>query len=262
MAEGTVTTPKGPPIMSAKDIPDKNGVNMYIFAYPKVGKTTFACTAQDSPYGKDVLLIDCGADAGVRSISHRDDIDVIQIHEWDQLGKMYDHLLVADHSYRTIIIDPVSTAQDLARIVVSKDSKTPLAPSYDDWNKLNWMTLTMMRDFKNLASERGWNVLFIDWAKEEKDEATGRLIQRPMVTPSVGQKLGGAVDIIAYMSIDRDRNRTLDFEPNFLSVTGKRESPVLAGKLPDKLVGVDGVGPTMVEVLEYVQPLQKAEKRK
>ena len=251
----TVVTPEktvaGPPIQTAKEVADADGLNAFIFAFPKVGKTTFGASAQDSPYGKDVLFLDCAGDAGIRSISHRDDIGVIRIMEWEQLGKMYDYLWKGEHSYNTIVLDPITSAQDLARMQVSESSKTPLAPSWDDWNKINWMTLTMLRDYKNLASAKGWNVLFMDWCKEEMDDL-GRILYRPTINPAIQMKIGGAVDLIGYMSIDQQGNRVIDFEPKFLQITGKRESPVDA-KIPPKLIAPQSEGPTMVELLELVK---------
>jgi len=51
-----------------------------LFGHGGVGKTTLACTAQDSPFGQDVLLID--VDLGVESVTDRDDIMVEQPDQW------------------------------------------------------------------------------------------------------------------------------------------------------------------------------------
>jgi len=237
-------------------VPDKNGVNMLLIAHPKVGKTTFLASAQDSPYGRNVLVLDCAGDAGVRSISHRSDVDVLRIMRWEQMQKAYDWLLTGTHEYRTIGIDPLSSLQYLARRdEIMPASKTPLAPSYDDWNKLNWLTLTVVRDFKNLASERGWNVIITDWVKEEKDETLGRIVARPQCTPGVASQIGGSVDIVGHMYINTTGDREIDFAPKFMGVSGKRE-PGDQQLIPDKMVN-----PTMVELLELVQPIQHAAKK-
>src|SRR5690606_27562073 len=115
-----------------------------------------------SDLGRDVLFLDC--EAGTRSISDREDIDVISITAWEQMGQTYDWLVSPDtnHSYKTIVIDTLTALQELKLAEIMAVSKNE-TPTFDEWNKLNSATNRMFRSFKDLATDKGYNVIFVCW---------------------------------------------------------------------------------------------------
>jgi len=236
-----------PQLIKATDVPDEWGFNILLYGHPGAGKTVLAASAQDSPFGADVIFLDC--EAGVRSISDRPDIDVIRITEWSQLGGTYDWLTDPDneHTYKTVVIDTITALQELKLSELLAESGDD-APSWDHWNKLNAATIRMTRDFRNLATSRGWNIIFVCWETEEKNEQTGSVLTRPAMTPASAKSIMGMVDIIAHLGFDSNGQRKLQLQGSGHLAAKVREPITGVTHLPESITD-----PSLVSILEIAR---------
>src|SRR5690606_15701262 len=130
---------------SASQVRGNAGVCCVIFGHGGVGKTTLACTAQDTPNGRDVLLID--VDLGVESVTDRDDIFVEQPSEWkknppDQMSLygIVQRLKSQGEDvkrFKTVVFDSLTAIYDLIMKDILQASPTPDMPSQPEYGKAN-----------------------------------------------------------------------------------------------------------------------------
>lgn len=207
------------------------GLCMAIYGAPGVGKTTFAAGAADSKYGSPVLYLDI--ESGIRSISHRSDIDTIQITAWAQVSAFINSLKSqAELRWRTIVIDNMSELQTLTLKAAMGDSEMPQIQHY---GKSTADVLSFVRTCRDMARSRAINFLMIAWESPEKDESTG-LIKRDIgFTPSLAKTFPGLVDQVGYLVAD-DRapyRRTLHFEPSIRTAAKfRRNLSEIAAEIP------------------------------
>ena len=202
----------------------KYGVNILIYGQGGVGKSSFAATAADSPYGSPCLFLD--AEGGSRAIAHRDDITVIDIKTWLELE---DFTKVAGKAlelpWKTVVMDNCSEFINLlTKQVVGTDESAPTQPQ---WGKMAMEFLSFIRDWRNIGTRTGTNIVFIAWDDEEKDEI-GRSKHQLQMTPKLKREIPGMVDIIGFMSVNEksgtEYRRIIDFAPSSKTVSKFRRS--------------------------------------
>lgn len=186
------------------------------------GKTTLAGSADDSPEDKPVLFID--AEGGVKAISHRPDVEVIQVSDWPQIKSLTEKIKTAPEiPWNTIVLDNLSEFVQLAvnRIVGSATDQVS-QPKYGEMAR---EVLALVRDYRDLARNRKINVIIIAWDSVEKDE-TGKLRSTINATPKLQKDLPGIVDIIGLISpIDGQPDRRLvTFESNTRTIAKFRRN--------------------------------------
>jgi len=196
VSSSLLTTALPPGVKMASEYTDADGVNLLVFGYPGVGKTTFITKAQDHEYGRDVILLDF--EKGIRSVSDRDDVAVYRPpnNNWNDVENIKRWLLSADHGYKTIGVDTLTSLQQLA-----VESVTSGQPSQPEWGKANEKVLKLVRDFKELSVTKGINVLFTAHAKEIKDK-DGDVYIRLDLTPQVENGVQRIVDALGYLEVD------------------------------------------------------------
>lgn len=233
--------------MTADKVVDAYGLNMVLYGIPGIGKTTLASTAQDSPYGKNVLFVD--VEGGTRSISDRKDITVVQPEGFDQIREVFEWIILGKHDFQTFVIDTISETQMVGMKDIMLTAKDVEWPGIQDWGRSTEQMMRLVRAFKGLAQTRGWNVIFTAHARESKDEIEGRIYVRPNLTPKVTERIGMVVDVIGYMSKEDDGTRTLTLEPT-RRVLAKYRQP-LKGPIP-KLPPVIR-NPSLVTILGHLR---------
>ncbi len=108
--------------------PDKAFINLCLYSDPGVGKTTFACQAQDHPDMADVLL--CNIEGGTISISGRGDILTVDINDPRHLESIFWEIKRGGEGQfgkiRTAVIDSGSELQaiDLEQTVGNAVTKS------------------------------------------------------------------------------------------------------------------------------------------
>jgi phage nucleotide-binding protein len=198
--------------LKASDVNDAWGVNLVVYGSPGVGKTTFAASAQDSEYGRDVLFID--VEGGVRSISDRDDITIFRPKSFDDIKAVYLELKSGNLPYKTVVVDSIGEAQALGLQTIMRTSRTPDMPGLQDYGKSNEQIGGLIRGLRSMAQSNGINVILTALAVETKDESTGAVLTRPALTPKALELAAGAMDMIGYLTQDKSGKRVLKFQPN------------------------------------------------
>lgn len=259
MATGSI---QGQPWKPASQTIQGLGVNIAIFSHPGAGKTTLLKTAQDSEYGRDVLVIDL--EGGTRSISDRDDVMVATkpgtdgepLTTWDDVHEISEMLRAMVRKgtcpFKTIGFDTLSAAHRLALAKVMKSSPTPDMPSQPEYGKANELMLDLVRGWCTLSREKGINVVFNCHAVEEKDADSGIVLIRMSLTPGVIKGLYQAVDSIGYLAADSKTNNRRLLLKETPKVLAKFRQPQSGDQLPLEIDNPD-LG-TIIEHVKGIRP--------
>ena len=206
------------------------------------GKTTLAGSADDSPEDSPVLFID--AEGGTKAISHRPNVQVINVDKWPDIKELANTIIQAPDPlpWRTIVLDNLSEFIQLATShIVGNATDQVSQPKYGEMAR---EVLALVRAFRDLGRHRGVNIILIAWDSTEFDE-TKRLISTINATPKLQKDLPGIVDIIGYISpIDNQPDkRLLSFEPSSRTVAKfRRNTSGAARTIPHSIVyGLDNL---------------------
>ena len=236
--------------LKASEVNDAWGVNMLIYGSPGVGKTTFAASAQDSPYGKDVLFID--VEGGVRSIADRDDITIFRPDSFDDVKSVFMALKNGELAqFKTVVVDSIGETQALGLRTIMRTAKNPDLPGLQDYGKSNEQIGILIRGLRGLAQAQGVNVVITALAVESKDENTGAILTRPALTPKALELATGAVDMLGYMTQKKDGTRVLNFQPS-TSYMAKLRQPATGAQIP--LVIENPTLPRILEIMRTAHP--------
>jgi hypothetical protein len=205
----------GIPIRRVSEVATDWGMCMAIYGPPGVGKTTFAAGAAQSALGSPVLFLD--AEGGIRSISHDQTIEVIEVHDWATLIKFNQELMKTPPDqipWKTIVLDNMSEFQavSLRRIVAGNEMA-----QIQDWGRCTQDMLLLTRFYRDLARVKGVSVILIAWETPDKDESTGIVKRDVGFTPSLARQFPGIVDIVGYLEVMNDPpkyTRCLSFAPS------------------------------------------------
>jgi phage nucleotide-binding protein len=162
------------------------------------GKTTLSST-----FPGPILLLDV-KDEGTDSVSDVENLDVMEITEWQDLEDVYWFLSKNPGKYKTVVIDTVTQMQQM--IVEEIGSRKKLGgKNVGDWGtmtKSDWGDVasrmkTWISNYRDLPME----VVFLAQERvfnNEDDDATGMLDPEvgPRLSPSVMSHLCAAVSII------------------------------------------------------------------
>lgn len=201
-------------------------MNVVLYGKPGTGKTTLAST-----FPKPALFIDI-SEKGTDSIRDVKGCRVVRVADWDELEMMYWYLKDNPEKFKTVCVDTVSQAQQLAIKHVMEEKGKPVEPgklggwgtmTKKDWGKISSMLgpwITNMRDLNLnmvfIAHDRVFN------ADDEDDSAEG--IQPsvgPRLMPSICATLNASVGVIGQTFI-RERFVTVPRKDNPKKKTEKR----------------------------------------
>lgn len=206
-----------------------SGKCIVIYGKPGVGKTELASQAADSPHGAPVLYLNL--EGGAWSLSHRDDITIVDILTFRQFVTVAQGLFRARTlSYKSIIIDSTSELQAMSVVEILGAGGGILGTSLmtqQNWGKSTADMLMIARGFHDLARRTGTHVIFT--ALEDLGKDAGEVSYRRGIgfTPSLAKSFPAIVDIVGHLTVKNDAphyTRVLNFAANPLSDAKFRRS--------------------------------------
>jgi phage nucleotide-binding protein len=159
------------------------------------GKTTVSGT-----FPGHVLVLDVNEKGTKVLASDKGGKDKRWIDTFEMFVQAYWYLRSGKHPYRTVVIDNITTLQEVAmKYIMNKEAEFDLSkdkdmPTKRDWGGLSQVLKTWLINFRNLPM----NVVFIAQEKRDKDEdlESDEASVYPQVTPSVKAILCASVDVI------------------------------------------------------------------
>jgi len=194
----TKKSPSNAPSILSKIAPVTELVSMIaamFYGRSGTGKTTLAST-----FPKPALVIDV-REKGTESIAQVEGIDVVSIEKWSEFEDLYWYLEGGKTKYKTVIIDQVSSLQDLAMAKARADDNLEDAELLPRriWGQISGMMKTWLFNYRDLI-DKGINIVFIahertndsdDSVEDQIDPSIG-----PRLMPSVASSINGAVSYI------------------------------------------------------------------
>jgi len=177
-------------------------VKVVLYGKPGTGKTTLAAS-----FPQPALLIDI-SEKGSDSVRDVKGLKVIRVTEWDELEQLYWYLLANPDDIKSVILDTMSYAQELAiKCVLEQHGKGTGEGQLGGWGTMTkgmWGEvssklkpfITNMRDLEEM------NVVFIAHDRvfnaDDEDDNAGSIAPSvgPRLMPSVASTLNAAVGVI------------------------------------------------------------------
>lgn len=240
-----------PVFAKASDVAGKTGLGLLVFGPPGVGKTTLASTAQDSEYGKDVLIFEIDP-AGADSIRDRADIALWPSPDapkpsWKDFRTIVDQVVAMgkDSPYKTLVFDSISSIyDDLIKVKVT--GSTEKQPQLNQWGECNRYLIKFMMDVLSLNAQ-GINTIFIGHTREERDEDS--VLIRLAGTPQARDEILRNVGNVGYYDFDRRKTkRILTLRPQPKVDGPKFRQPMSGNQMP-----LEFTDPVMHQILEHAR---------
>lgn len=232
-----------------------SGAFMFLYARGGGGKTTLAASLHASDQDSPVVIFD--AEGGSKVVNDIPDVQVIPVKTWKDLDDLEDQIKRTPVlPWKTIILDNESEFCQLCVNAVTGNEEDQV--TQPEWGSVQRKMLAHVRFYRDLAAQRGINVIMICWDVTERDE-TNKLVAKLNFIPSLQKSLPGVVDIIGYIQgIDNDPDhRILDF--SFSTKTDakfRRNTSDAARSIPLKLVyGLDNL-----PLIDIMNSLKRGEK--
>jgi len=206
---------------------DQKGVSMIVYGDPGVGKTSLIKTLLGWEYGKgfihepyakpeEIFVIDVEAGDLVLADGGKRLVTTYQVREnLENFRKMVQYLVEEKHAFKYVFIDNMSELEKYFLVTLT-ESKTLQTPRQKEWGDTSYYMRKNIRDLRNLVW-KGVNVIFNFWAMMlpvEDREGKITSYEAPMVMRSTTMEYVGLVDHTAYMGIDKEGKRFLQFDSN------------------------------------------------
>jgi hypothetical protein len=196
------------------EIPAK--IDCLVYGPPKLGKTTFALTAQDVPeMGKylhiaaergEETIRDTYPDTEVMFLDTDDDERWLEryVDQWDRFDYIYQELRAGGHGFGTVCIDTMDVLQTINIGAIMETADSVIAgtqdrdiPSKREYGKSRTEMKRYIRQFQNLPM----NVIWVCHSTTEQNERTKRWERKPMLVGKLQDEVGGMVNNLLYFSM-------------------------------------------------------------
>lgn len=173
----------------------EGNIKALIYGPNGTGKNTVSST-----FPGPVLVLDVN-ERGTRTMASEDGkCKKRTVDTFEMFVQAYWYLASGKHPFKTVVIDNVTTLQEVAmKYIMNKEADFELSKDMDmptrrDWGGLAQIMKRWLIDYRNLPM----NVIFIAQEKRDKEEdlESDDASVYPQVTPSVRAILGAAVDVI------------------------------------------------------------------
>jgi hypothetical protein len=185
-------------IIRAADMPANR--KLLIYGRAKQGKTRLVSSAPK------VLLLDIN-EKGTASVRRDLNPWVYPITFWTEIADIFWYLQEGNHDYESVALDGLTAMQTLCMNFVLGEqvaldaSRDPDMPTRQAWGKVGQLMKTQITNYRNLPMNVIFTALtrsrFVD--DEDDTESSGEPLIGPAVSPSVGNHIEQAVDLIGYL---------------------------------------------------------------
>ena len=192
--------------------------NGLIFAEWGTGKTHLLGTAQDHPETSPLLIFD--VEGGVHTLSHRQDIDVVQVRDYDafkdKINELHDSIEYDSKTgkpsmyYKCIGVDSLTELQslDIGDIMDIRGDSNPNLdkdiPDPQGWNKSGAHIRKLVRVLNNLPC----HVLYTCHLAEIEDSLKRKVLY-PMLPGKMRKTIPGFLDFVGYMKAEQEGDETV-----------------------------------------------------
>lgn len=206
-------------LTSTKDA-NSHGVKCLIFGNAGVGKTSLAATIP----GDTVIL---SAEAGLLSL-RQFDIPAITVKSLDDVREAYQFLSEGEgKKFKNVMLDSISEIAETVLAYEMEHNKDP-RKAYGS------MAETMIELVKAFRDLPGRNVVMTAKVERQKDEMSGAVLLTPSFPGAqLATKLPYLFDMLFYMRVDKDGNRSLQTQGDFQVIAKDRSGCLDAFEPPD-----------------------------
>ncbi len=212
-------------------------LKLLIYGNYGVGKTTLACTANNVPSMKDVLIVN--AEAGDLSVADFVGLDEVTVQDFKTLGRINEFLKQHCKAREEDDDDKLREMEAVLRGVDEKDIKTPRryttviidslteleaycfnqllgvtdttrldsevqAAEWTEYKQNHTMMLRVVRAFRDLPM----HVIFTASEQYQQDESK-RMRFSPDLTGKLSKKIQGFMDMVGYLAIGKEGEKTI-----------------------------------------------------
>jgi len=179
----------------------KDGTCWMLYGRSGTGKTTVAAT-----FPKPLLLLDM-KEKGTDSIFNVKGVEIINVKSWSKFEEIYWYLKSGKPKYKSVVVDTLTQAQDLALVKALKDDgkESTEQVSKRNFGQASGLLKTWITNYRDLI-ESGMNLCFIaqDRTFSGQEELEGGDLAPevgPRLMPSVASHANAAVKLIGHTFI-------------------------------------------------------------
>lgn len=215
-----------------------------VYGRSGTGKTHFGST-----FPKPILLLDI-REEGTDTIAKVEGIDRLEVNTWADFEDAYWFIAEGEHKYKTILLDQISTLQDLAMEKIRKDENLQPTDMFHKrhWGQISGLMKTWLFSYRDLT-KKDLHVCMIAHDRVSTNDDTAEDALEPnvgaRVMPSLAAAINGAVDMIGntyirerFEGVGKEKVRFVDYMmrigPHAYYST-KIRRPVDAGPPPEAI---------------------------
>lgn len=224
-------------------------INFLVYGESGIGKTILGGSADAVPQMRPVLIVD--VEGGAFSLLDRyPDVEVVRVETWNELQELYYALHAGDHPYKTVVLDSLTEIQKfsmnqiMVEVVAKEPGRDPDIPSLREWGKNIEQIRRLVRAFRDLPV----NTIFTALLREEKDNKTGTVTLKPMLSGKLASEVAAFLDIVTYLYVvSQQKGDEMHRERVLLTgATEKVTAKDRSNRLPLTILN-----PTMQEIYDY-----------